>query len=115
MPSAYKFDDPEEPSQIVYLTLCGSVLPRSAQARRLTVRVHGELEERGPLMSVYVGIDLHHKRSQVAVVESDGRESRRRTGSTRCSPTMDSIGRRVCGAARDGPGWLSCGCGSRRG
>src|SRR6266567_1797830 len=28
--------------------------------------------ERGPVMSVYVGIDVHRKRSQVAVIDSGG-------------------------------------------
>jgi hypothetical protein len=33
----------------------------------------GELGKGGPVMSVYVGIDVHRKRSQVAVIGQSGR------------------------------------------
>ena len=36
-------------------------------------RVKDELGKGGPVMSVYVGIDVHRKRSQVAVVTEDGK------------------------------------------
>src|SRR6266498_51854 len=55
--------------------LCGSGLPSFGQARRLTVRLKDKARGEGrPSMSVYVGIDLHRKRSQVAILEPDGSE-----------------------------------------
>src|SRR5918995_5831597 len=46
--------------------------PFPAQPGGVTLRVSNELGRGGPAMSVYVGIDVHRKRSQVAVVTADG-------------------------------------------
>ena len=44
-----------------------SLLSPAAQAPGVS-----ELGKAGPVMPVYVGIDVHRKRSQVAVIDTDG-------------------------------------------
>ena len=52
--------------------------PFLAQPGSAKLRVISELGKGGPAMSVYVGIDVHRKRSQVAVIDQSV---------ARCSPT----------------------------
>jgi len=53
--------------------------PFPAQPGSGTLRVKDELGKGDPVMSVYVGIDVHRKRSQVAVVAEDGKVLKRET------------------------------------
>jgi transposase len=54
--------------------------------------VKDELGKGGPVMSVYVGIDVHRKRSQVAVVAEDGKVRLNRNVVNGVEPVLKLIG-----------------------
>src|SRR5882724_11655806 len=67
--------------------------------------------EGGPAMSVYVGIDVHRKRSQVAVIDQDGRVLANRNVNNGVTPILSVIGGLPPGTpaafeAAYGWGWL---------
>src|SRR5882724_12212768 len=67
--------------------------------------------EGGPAMSVYVGIDVHRKRSQVAVIDQDGRVLANRNVNNGVTPILSVIGGLPPGTpaafeAAFGWGWL---------
>src|SRR6266487_5048014 len=68
--------------------------------------------ERRPAMSVYVGIDVHRKRSQVAVVTGDGQVRLNRNVVNGTEPILKLIGDLPAGTpvafeAAFGTGWLA--------
>src|SRR6266487_3230029 len=68
--------------------------------------------ERRPAMSVYVGIDVHRKRSQVAVVTGDGQVRLNRNVVNGTEPILKLIGdlpagTPVASGAAFGTGWLA--------
>src|SRR5205823_7601678 len=68
--------------------------------------------EGGPVMSVYVGIDVHRKRSQVAVVGEDGRVQLNRNVVNGSQPMLGLLGGLPRGTpvafeAAFGWGWLA--------
>src|SRR6185312_7252762 len=70
-----------------------------------------EFGEGGPSMSVYVGIDVHRKRSQVAVVDQDGKVLANRNVTNGVAPVLSVIGGLPAGTpaafeAAFGWGWL---------
>src|SRR5213595_1690456 len=67
--------------------------------------------EGGPVMSVYVGIDVHRKRSQVAVIDADGEVLANRNVPNGAEPILGMIGGLPPGTpaafeAGFGTGWL---------
>src|SRR5213075_868020 len=67
--------------------------------------------ERRPAMSVYVGIDVHRKRSQVAVIDQDGQVLANRNVNNGVTPILSVIGGLPSGTpaafeAAYGWGWL---------
>jgi transposase len=75
------------------------------------LRVKDELGKGGPVMSVYVGIDVHRKRSQVAVVTGDGKVQVNRNVVNGAEPVLKLIGGLPAGTpvafeAAFGWGWL---------
>src|SRR5215467_1806492 len=67
--------------------------------------------EGGPVMSVYVGIDVHRKRSQVAVIDQDGEVLANRNVPNGVQPILSVIGGLPAGTpaafeAAFGWGWL---------
>src|SRR5262249_56105350 len=48
--------------------------------------------EGGPVMSVYVGIDVHRKRSQVAVIDAEGKVLTNRNVPNGAEPILKVIG-----------------------
>src|SRR5438477_10222356 len=67
--------------------------------------------EGGPVMSVYVGIDVHRKRSQVAVIDADGEVLANRNVPNGAEPILGMIGGLPPGTpaafeAGFGAGWL---------
>src|ERR1043165_3210587 len=67
--------------------------------------------EGGPVMSVYVGIDVHRKRSQVAVIDADGEVLANRNVPNGVEPILKAIGGLAPGPpaaveAGFGTGWL---------
>jgi transposase len=75
------------------------------------LRVNDELGKGGPVMSVYVGIDVHRKRSQVAVVAEDGKVQLNRNVVNGAEPVLTLIGGLPAGTpvafeAAFGWGWL---------
>src|SRR5262249_29159302 len=82
-----------------------------AQPGSATLRVKDELGKGGPVMSVYVGIDVHRKRSQVAVVTGDGTVQLNRNVVNGTEPMLKLIGGLPAGTpvafeAAFGWGWL---------
>src|ERR1019366_9431827 len=70
-----------------------------------------ELRKGGPALSVYVGIDVHRKRSQVAVVTGDGQVQLNRNVVNGSEPMLRLIGGLPAGTpvafeAAYGRGWL---------
>ena len=65
-------------------------------------------------MSVYVGIDVHRKRSQVAVIDQDGKVLANRNVNNGVTPILSVIGglpqapRRRSKPRTAGGGWRSC-------
>src|SRR4249919_363461 len=85
--------------------------PFPAQPGSGTLRVKYELGKGGPVMSVYVGIDVHRKRSQVAVVTADGKVQVNRNVVNGTEPGLKLIGELPAGTpeafeAAYGWGWL---------
>src|SRR6266487_291424 len=75
------------------------------------LRVNDELGKGGPVMSVYVGIDVHRKRSQLAVVIGDGKVAVNRNVVNGAEPVLKLIGglpaeTPVAFEAAFGWGWL---------
>jgi transposase len=73
--------------------------------------VKDELGKGGPVVSVYVGIDVHRKRSQVAVVAEDGKVQLNRNVVNGVEPVLKLIGGLPAGTpvafeAAFGWGWL---------
>src|SRR5882762_10207604 len=66
--------------------------PFPAQPGSGTLRVKDELGKGDPVMSVYVGIDVHRKRSQVAVVAEDGKVQLNRNVVNGVEPMLRLIG-----------------------
>src|SRR5512132_4251664 len=67
--------------------------------------------EGGPVMSVYVGIDVHRKRSQVAVIDEGGKMLSNRNVPNGVEPVLNVIGELPTGTpvafeAAFGWGWL---------
>src|SRR6266700_1980318 len=86
--------------------------PEIAGAAGASLRVKDELGKGGPVMSVYVGIDVHRKRSQVAVVTGDGKVQVNRNVVNGSEPMLRLIGGLPTGTpvafeAAYGWGWLA--------
>src|SRR6266487_2844871 len=94
------------------MTLCGPGL-FPAQPGSGTLRVRSSEFGRGdPAMSVYVGIDVHRKRSQVAVVAEDGTVQLNKNVVNGSEPMLRLIGdlpagTPVASGAAFGWGWLA--------
>src|SRR2546423_6005388 len=71
----------------------GTEPPFPAQPGPFTVRVSVRAREGGPGMPVYVGIDVHRKRSQVAVVGKSGEVLVNRNVPNGVEPVLTAIGR----------------------
>jgi hypothetical protein len=85
--------------------------PFRAQPGKPTFRVSIRAREGGPAMSVYVGIDVHRKRSQVAVVDQAGEVLANRNVPNGVEPILGVIGDLPVGTpaafeAAVGWGWL---------
>src|SRR5436309_16028639 len=64
--------------------------------------------EGGPVMSVYVGIDVHRKRSQVAVIDADGEVLANRNVPNGAEPILGMFG----GLPPGTPDAFEAGCGT---
>ena len=100
--------------KITDLTLWGPGVrpdPFPCSARQRKLRGVSELGKGGPAMSVYVGIDVHRKRSQVAVIDQSGEVLTNRNVPNGAEPILRVIGGLPAGTpaafeAAFGTGWL---------